>query len=96
MNHLTDTLYTLKTASDTQQELKNWQSLWGAQELLTDNLKFKDLLKTLEPRYPVPGRASIHKELECVLIELKAKISAYIKGANKISICWVGCVVKKV
>ena len=41
----------------------------------------KDLLHTLDPRYPVPGRASIHKELDKILIKLKAKMSVHVQSA---------------
>ena len=47
---------------------------------------FVDLLETIDPRYPVPGRTVLSKE-NCVLIELKAKITTYLESANKISIC---------
>ena len=46
-----------------------------------------DLLETLDPRYQVLGRTALNKELNCVLIELKAKITTHIESANKISIC---------
>ena len=49
--------------------------------------EFVDLLETLDPRYPVPGRTALSKELNCVLIELKAKITTHLESANKISIC---------
>ena len=52
-----------------------------------ENLEFVDLLKTMDPRYPVPGRTALTKELNCVLIESKAKIMAYLEGSNKISVC---------
>jgi len=54
---------------------------------LVENLEFKDLLHTLDPRYPVPGRASIHKELDKILTELKAKMSVHVQSANAISLC---------
>ena len=53
---------------------------------LVECLEFKDLLATLDPRYPIPGRALLNQEIERILIELKAKISACIQSANKISI----------
>ena len=34
---------------------------------------FMNLLEALDPRYPVPGRTALSKELNCVLIEFKAK-----------------------
>ena len=35
----------------------------------------------------VPGRTALSKEFNCVLIELKAKITIHLESANKISIC---------
>ena len=54
---------------------------------LVENLEFKDLVRALDPRYPVPGRGSINRELDQVLIELKAKISVHLQSANFVSIC---------
>ena len=54
---------------------------------IVENFEFRDLLTTLDPRYPVPGRTALGKQLSCVLIELKAKISAHLESANKIRIC---------
>ena len=54
---------------------------------LVENLEFKDLACALDPRYPVPGRGRINKELDQVFIELKAKISVHLQSANFISIC---------
>ena len=49
--------------------------------------EFGDLVRALDPRYPVPGRGSINRELDQVLIELKAKISVHLQSANFVSIC---------
>ena len=54
---------------------------------IVENLEFKDLLSTLDTRYQMPGRSSIHKELDKIMIELKAKICAYIQSASAVSIC---------
>lgn len=54
---------------------------------LMENTEFKDLVHALDPQYPVPGRASINRELDQVFIELKAKISIHLQSANFISIC---------
>ena len=54
---------------------------------LVENLEFKDLVRALDPRYPVPGRRSINRELDQVWIELKAKISVHLQSANFVSIC---------
>ena len=54
---------------------------------VVENLEFKDLLHTLDSRYQVPSRPAIAKELDKVLIELKAKIGSYLQEANKVSVC---------
>ena len=54
---------------------------------IVENLEFKDFLHTMDSRYIVPGRVAIGKELDKVVIELKAKISSFLLEANKISIC---------
>ena len=48
-----------------------------------ENCEFVDLLEALDPRYPVPSRTALSKELNCVLIELKAKITTHLESANK-------------
>jgi len=37
--------------------------------------EFRELLLELDPRYAVPGRASIDKEITKILIELKGKVA---------------------
>ena len=55
---------------------------------IVENFEFVDLLETLDPRYPVPGRTALSNELNCVLSELKSKITTHLESANnKISIC---------
>ena len=53
---------------------------------IVENLEFHDLLSAMDKRYSVPGRSSIEKELDQVIIELRAKVSAYIESANAVSI----------
>ena len=53
---------------------------------IVENLEFRDLLSAMDERYPVPGRSSIQRELDQIMIELKANISAYIESANAVSI----------
>ena len=53
---------------------------------VVQNLEFKDLLYTVDSRYTIPGRAAMGRELNKVMIELKAKISSYLLEANKVSI----------
>ena len=54
---------------------------------IVENLEFKDLLHTMDNRFVVPGRSVVGKELDKVLIELKAKIGSFLLEANKMSIC---------
>ena len=54
---------------------------------IVENLEFVDLLNTINPRSSVPGRAAIHRELNIVLIELRAKITTHIESSNRSSIC---------
>ena len=51
---------------------------------IVENLEFVDFLNTINPRYSVPGRAAIHKELD---LELRAKIATHIESSNRFSIC---------
>ena len=45
---------------------------------IVEHFEFVDLLETLDPRYPVPGRTAFSKGLNCVLIELKSKITTHL------------------
>ena len=54
---------------------------------VVENLEFKDLLHTTDSHFVVPARSVIGKEIDKVLIELKAKIGSYLLEAHKISIC---------
>ena len=54
---------------------------------VVENLEFRDLLHTMDSRYQMPSRSAISKEIDKVLIELKAKIGSYLEEANKVSIC---------
>ena len=54
---------------------------------IVENLEFKDLVHALDPRYPVPGRTTINKDLHQLLIELRAKICVHLQSANLMSIC---------
>ena len=53
---------------------------------IVESLEFRDLLTTLDSRYSVPGSTLIVKEVQKILIELKAKISFFLAEANKVSI----------
>lgn len=54
---------------------------------IVENLEFRDLLSTLDSHYSAPSRTLIVKEVQKILIELKAKISSYLDQARKVSIC---------
>ena len=54
---------------------------------IVENLEFRDLLATLDNRYSTPSRTLIVKEVQKVLIELKARIGTFLQEARKISIC---------
>ena len=54
---------------------------------IVENLEFRDLLATLDNRYSTPSRTLIVKEVQKVLIELKARIGTFLHEARKISIC---------
>jgi len=54
---------------------------------IVENIEFRDFVHTLDRHYSDPGRACIGKELQKLLIELKAKIGSILEEANKISIC---------
>ena len=47
---------------------------------------FKDLLHTADPRYKVPSRTVVSKELESVYIEMRAKIGCFLQQANKVGL----------
>ena len=49
--------------------------------------EFRDLLTTLDRHFVVPGRASISKELDKVMADLKAKIVNVLKDSQRVSIC---------
>lgn len=51
---------------------------------LVDNTEFRSLLESLDPRYPVPGRSVMGKELDKLIVELKVNMQQYISTANKI------------
>ena len=54
---------------------------------LVENEEFRSFVQVLDPRYHVPGRARICKEIDQVLLGLKAKIQEFIADAQKITLC---------
>ena len=41
---------------------------------LVENMEFQSLLEAIDPRYPVPGRTLIAKEIDKVLFVMKTNI----------------------
>jgi len=60
---------------------------------IIEYIEFHDFVHTLDWCYSLPGRACIRKELQKLLIELKAKIGSFLEEAYKISICADICMV---
>jgi len=54
---------------------------------LVENMEFRSLLEAMDPRYPVPGRTLIGKEIDKVLLDMKTNIQAFISKAPKVSLC---------
>ena len=54
---------------------------------IVENPEFRALLKARDPRYPLPGRAAVGKEIDLVLAEVKGKIQDSLSSANKINLC---------
>ena len=54
---------------------------------IVESAEFIDLLHVLDSKYKVPGRKVVGQETEKVLIEIKAKASAFLQEARKVSIC---------
>ena len=54
---------------------------------IVESPEFTDLLRTLDAKYKVPGRKVVGQETKKVLIEIKAKASAFLQEAAKVSIC---------
>ena len=54
---------------------------------LVDNIEFRELIEELDPRYRLPHRHKVGREVEKVYQNTQAKISEGLSGATKISIC---------
>lgn len=54
---------------------------------LVENPEFKELVHVLDSRYQVPTRATIEKELNKVLIEMKGNIQSYMDQARLVNVC---------
>ena len=54
---------------------------------IVENEAFKSFVKSLDSRYPVPGRALINKELDKVVIILKQNMQVLMSQARKVALC---------
>lgn len=54
---------------------------------LVENREFQSLLEALDPRYPIPGRTLLGREIEKVLFDMKANIRRVLSAAQKVSLC---------
>lgn len=54
---------------------------------IVESAEFRSLLEELDPRYLVPGRTLISKEIDKVLFDLKLKIQGYLSNAQKVNLC---------
>lgn len=54
---------------------------------LVDNAEFRSLLRTLDPRYPVPGRKLMGKKLDKLILEMKGNIQQFMSTAQRFSLC---------
>ena len=54
---------------------------------LVENEEFRSFVETLDPRYQVPSRVQIGKEIDRVLFDLRGKIQEFLLYAQKISVC---------
>ena len=54
---------------------------------IVENVEFRALLETLDPRYPVPSTTLIGKEIDKVLVDMKNKIQDYLCKAQRVSLC---------
>ncbi len=54
---------------------------------IVENVFFQSLLEALDSRYPIPGRTLIGKEIDKVVIDMKAKIEVFLSQSNKVSLC---------
>jgi hypothetical protein len=52
-----------------------------------ENVEFQQFVGSLDPRYPMPGRTLLGKELDKFLFDLKANIRTFLSVAQKVSLC---------
>ena len=49
--------------------------------------EFRELFAQLDPRYPMPSRAALDREMEALLIDMKGKVAAKLQDTRKVAIC---------
>ena len=54
---------------------------------LVENVEFQELIHELDPRYQVPGRFKIGKDLDLIYSKLKRDLTESLNSAEKISLC---------
>ena len=54
---------------------------------LVENMEFRELICELDPRYQVPGRFKIGKDLDLIYSKLKRDLTESLNSAEKISLC---------
>ena len=54
---------------------------------LVENVEFQELIHELDPRYQVPGRFKIGKDLDLIYSKLKRDFAESLNLAEKISLC---------
>ena len=78
---------TTGTASGTKTSLAVFGGSSNTPNSIVENVEFQQLIKSLDPRYPLPNRALLDKELDKVLVDLKASIYTYLAAARKVNLC---------
>ena len=67
---------------------------------IVQNTEFKQFVEMFDPRFPVPSRTLLGKELDKVLLDVKANIHTYLSTARCVSLCadiqskgdWLPCI----
>ena len=54
---------------------------------IVENVIFKSLLEAFDPRYLIPGRTRIGKEIDKVMSDMKERIEVFLSQSQKISLC---------
>ena len=54
---------------------------------LLENEEFQSLIQTFDPRYKVPRRAAVSKEIDKVMFDMKACVQSFLGDARKVSLC---------